>query len=65
MIEGVNYIVRMIGKWNFEINMYCKNVGEFRNNLNKIREALSENIRDYYTNIIFEKHKSNTLAITK
>jgi Lrp/AsnC family transcriptional regulator for asnA, asnC and gidA len=63
MIEGVSYIVRMIGKWNFEINMHCKNVGEFRNNLNSIREALSEHIRDYDTNIIFQKHKSQTYII--
>lgn len=63
MLEGVNYIVRMIGKWNFEINMYCSSIQDFRSNLNMIRETLSGYIRDYDTNIIFKKHKSKTFAL--
>lgn len=63
MLEGVNYIVRMIGKWNFEVNMYCLNIGDFKDNMNAIRDALSGHIRDYDTNIIFKKHKSKTFML--
>jgi len=62
MIEGVDYIVWMIGKWNFEINMYCKTIEEFRKNLMTIRSMLSEYIREYDTNIILKKYKSRTLV---
>jgi DNA-binding Lrp family transcriptional regulator len=62
MIDGVDYIVWMIGKWNFEINMYCKTIEEFRRNLMTIRTMLSEYIREYDTNIILKKYKSRTLA---
>jgi DNA-binding Lrp family transcriptional regulator len=62
MIDGVGYMVWMIGKWNFEINMYCRSISEFRANLMKIRSLLSEYIREYDTNIILKKYKSKTLT---
>ena len=62
MIEGVDYIIWMIGKWNFEINMYCESIEDFRKNLMLIRSSLSEYIREYDTNIILRKHASKTLA---
>jgi DNA-binding Lrp family transcriptional regulator len=62
MIDSVEYIVWMIGKWNFEINMYCKSISEFRANLMKIRSLLSDYIREYDTNIILKKYKSRTFA---
>ena len=62
MIDGIGYIVWMIGKWNFEINMYCTSIAEFRINLMKIRSLLSEYIREYDTNIVLTKYKSKTLV---
>ncbi len=62
LIDGVDYILWMIGKWNFEVNMYCKTVEEFRKNLMTIRTLLSEYIREYDTNIILKKYKSRTLV---
>jgi len=62
MIESVGYIVWMIGKWNFEINMYCESVEEFRKNLMSIRNLLSGYIREYDTNIILKKYKSKTFV---
>ena len=64
MIEGIDYIVRMIGKWNFEIDLYCETITHFREQLVRIRELLAGNIKEYDTNIILEKHVSRTLTLT-
>jgi len=60
IVQGIIYIVRMIGKWNFEVNIYCKDAIELKRRLMDIRNTLSGSIRDYDTNIVLKKHKSKT-----
>jgi len=63
MTEDVGYIVKTLGKWNFEIHIYCRNIEEFRTKLLRIRSQLAGNVMEYETNIILKKYKSKTLIL--
>lgn len=52
----VGYVVKTLGKWNFEVHLYCRNIQDFRIKLLKLRSLMSGSIRDYETNIILKKH---------
>lgn len=60
-VEGISYVVQCLGKWNFEIHIYCKNVEEFRKRLQQVRQLLNTRIRNYEVSIILKKHISTTL----
>ncbi len=59
-IKEIAYILNLLGKWNFEVNLYCKDINVFRQTLLKIRELLGDKLKDYNTNIILKKHKGET-----
>jgi len=60
-LNGIRYVVRCIGKWNFEVHVVAKSNLEFKEILVELRNIFSDYIRNYDTNIILEKHKSTTL----
>lgn len=53
---NVAYVAKVVGKWNFEIHLYCEDMRDFRQKLIEIRTILSSNIKDYELNIITAKH---------
>ncbi|MBU1198986.1 MAG: Lrp/AsnC family transcriptional regulator [Nanoarchaeota archaeon] len=57
-IPHITYVVRCIGKWDFELHIYAQDNEEFRTILLKIRDALSDFIISYDTMIMFTRYKS-------
>jgi DNA-binding Lrp family transcriptional regulator len=60
-IKGVTYILKCIGKWNFEIIMNVQDNWKFRESLLELRTKLSDYILSYDTLIIFRNYKRQTL----
>jgi len=60
-IPNIHYIVRCMGKWDFEIHLLARSIAELRRTLIKIRDLLSEFIISYDIMIMFKKYKSTSL----
>jgi Lrp/AsnC family transcriptional regulator for asnA, asnC and gidA len=60
-IPNVSYIVKCMGKWDFELHMHAESNEEFRTMLIKVRDELADYLVSYDTMIIFSKHKSVAL----
>jgi DNA-binding Lrp family transcriptional regulator len=60
-IPNLNYIVKCVGKWDFELHMRAESNEEFRTMLMKVRDELADYLISYDTMIIFSKHKSIAL----
>jgi len=60
-IRGINYIIKCMGKWNFEILMTLPDNLKFRDSLLELRTKLSDYIISYDTLIVFRNYKSKTL----
>ncbi len=52
-------IIRMMGKWNFELDIDVKNADEFHKVMMKLKNNFSKNIQDYESLLIFKEHKYN------
>lgn len=48
---------KLIGNWNYQINVFAKNNAHFHDVLNDFREAFSENIVSFETNMVFNYFK--------
>jgi len=59
-LPNTSYVVRCIGKWDFEIHILAKNTEEFRKTLMQIRDSMADYIISYDTMMIFDKSKSLT-----
>jgi DNA-binding Lrp family transcriptional regulator len=59
-IPDLSYVVRCIGRWDFELHIHSESNEAFRRILMKVRDELAEYIISYDTLIIFEKYKSTT-----
>jgi DNA-binding Lrp family transcriptional regulator len=60
-IKGITYILKCIGKWNFEIIMNVQDNWKFRESLLELRTKLSDYILSYDTLIVFRNYKRQTL----
>ena len=60
-IPNLSYVVRCMGKWDFELHIHVKSNQEFRRILMKIRDILVGFIISYDSLMIFKKYKSTTL----
>jgi len=59
-IKETGYVAKTIGKWNFEVWLYCKDSVEFRDKFFAIRTVLGDALRDYQVSIAVKKYVSKT-----
>ena len=52
-------VVRMMGTWNFELDIDVRNALEFHNIMIRLKNNFSRNIRSYESLLIFKEHKYN------
>jgi len=60
-IPNLSYVVRCMGKWDFELHIHAKSNMEYRKILMKVRDILAGFIISYDSLMIFNKYKSTTL----
>jgi len=60
-IPNLSYVVKCMGKWDFEIHVHAESNEEFRKILMKVRDSLTDYIISYDTMLMFSKYKSTPL----
>ncbi|NQV09371.1 Lrp/AsnC family transcriptional regulator [Candidatus Woesearchaeota archaeon] len=57
--DNITDIIRMMGDWNYELDIEVKNIYEFHGIMLKIRNRFPTNIQSYDSLMILEEHKLN------
>ncbi|MBW2997708.1 Lrp/AsnC family transcriptional regulator, partial [Candidatus Woesearchaeota archaeon] len=60
-IKGIDYMVKCMGKWNFQVHVNLSSNLKFRETLLDLKSKLLDYIVSYDTLITFRKYKSKTL----
>lgn len=50
-------VIRMMGTWNFELDIDVRNANEFHNIMMRLKNNFSKNIQNYESLLIFKEHK--------
>lgn len=58
-------IIRMMGDWNFELDIEVKNIYEFHDIMMLIKNTFPKNIQSYDTLLILKEHKLNFFPLGK
>jgi Lrp/AsnC family leucine-responsive transcriptional regulator len=57
----VNYLIKALGEWDYELNVEARNTEEYRKLMMEITKEFSEIVRDYYAVPVVRLHKFSVL----
>ena len=57
--ENIIDIIRMMGNWNFELDIDVRDANEFHEIMMKLKNNFPDNIQGYESLLIFKEHKYN------